>query len=292
MRRQSHGSASCAVVVPIYRETLPPEDEFSLDYSLAHLSDHDVIFAAPEALELSYYKNRYPKFIYESFADSFFKSISGYNQLLLSEHFYERFAKSEFILILQTDAIILRDELDYWCQQPFDWIGAPWPDGQMLTITTTPFSQLAPKKIYTHVGNGGLSLRRTRPTVQLLSEFAETRDEFLKRQWNEDLFFSLLGTQSLSYQIPSEKIAARFALEAHPEKYARLLCGQSPMGGHAWYHYNIDFWLPLLDRQLPATIASDLRSRKMQLGFWQRLIRRSFPGYFENKLRYPELKTI
>jgi len=267
----SLSTASCRIVVPIYRKTLPVEESFSLEYSLERLPRRSVVFAAPESLDISFYIDTYPNSHVEKFTDSYFTSIQGYNKLLLSEHFYQRFAGSEFILVLQTDAIILSDQIDFWCQQPFDWIGAPWPNGQVLTIQTKPFSESAPKKVHTHVGNGGLSLRRIQPTIQLLAEFAETRDHFLLRNWNEDLFFSLLGTQSLFYKIPSERTAARFSLEAQPEQYARLNQGAPPMGGHAWYRYNLDFWLPLMEKPLPAPVASALSTPKKNLGFWRKL---------------------
>jgi hypothetical protein len=249
------------------------EEDFSLAYSLERLCGRDVIFVTPETMDISYYKRRSPQSRFEYFADAYFKSISGYNQLLLNDLFYRRFDSLEFMLILQSDAIILRDELDYWCAQSADWIGAPWPSGQMLTIKTEPFSQERPKPIHTHVGNGGLSLRRIQPTLQLLAEFAETRDDFVEKDWNEDLFFSLLGTQSLSFRIPNERVASLFALEVNPEHYVGLNQGKLPMGGHAWYRHNLDFWLPVLDQQPPTALMAMRKPRKTSR-LWERLLSR------------------
>jgi hypothetical protein len=40
-------------------------------------------------------------------------------------------------------------------------------------------------------------------------------------------------------------VAARFALELQPGRYQRLT-GTPPMGGHAWWKYEADYWLAQL----------------------------------------------
>jgi hypothetical protein len=62
-----------------------------------------------------------------------------YNRLLLDEAFYARFADHRFMLILQTDAIVLRDELDMRCAPPFDYVGATWPQGNQLFVNLGRF---------------------------------------------------------------------------------------------------------------------------------------------------------
>jgi hypothetical protein len=44
---------------------------------------------------------------------------------MLSIDFYKRFRDYKFILIYQLDAYVFRDELEYWCEQDYDFIGAP-----------------------------------------------------------------------------------------------------------------------------------------------------------------------
>jgi hypothetical protein len=44
------------------------------------------------------------------------------------------------MLILQPDALIIRDELDLWMERPYDYIGSPWPTPMTLSINTRPFS--------------------------------------------------------------------------------------------------------------------------------------------------------
>jgi hypothetical protein len=75
--------SSCAVVIPVYRKVLEPLEEFSLDYSLERLRGRDLFFIAPQGLDLSYYRARYPQVSVVLFPDVYFASIQGYNRLLL-----------------------------------------------------------------------------------------------------------------------------------------------------------------------------------------------------------------
>jgi hypothetical protein len=248
-------TASCVVLIPIYRRELEPLERFSLDYSLERLQGRDVVFAAPEQLNVSYYCKNYPGVPVLRFADEYFASIKGYNRLLLDPTFYERFDSThEFMLILQTDAVLLRDELDQWCSLPYDYIGAPWPDGLEVTLNLDCFAGDLAKKVKVHVGNGGLSLRRNAACAALLREFPQATDMFLRSGSSEDLFFALLGSQSERFVVPNERVASLFALELQPERYLALNQGRPPMGGHAWWRYNQPFWVSLLDTLPPVLV--------------------------------------
>src|ERR1700747_2179581 len=109
-----------AIAIPIYLPTLPVMDEYSLDHSVRVLQGRTLTFIAPPALDVSYYRERYLGIGIEYFESDSFASIPAYNRLLLGKALYQRFEASEFLLILQTDAIILRDELDAWMALPFD----------------------------------------------------------------------------------------------------------------------------------------------------------------------------
>ena len=121
--------ASCAIIIHCYTPQLKPIEKYSLDYSMAVLGDRDFFFVLPESLDEAYYVANFKKASIVRFDDKYFTSREGYSQLYMSPMLYQRFASThEFILILQTDAIVFKDELDYWCSQPWDYIGAPWPN--------------------------------------------------------------------------------------------------------------------------------------------------------------------
>jgi hypothetical protein len=71
------------------------------------------------------------------------KTIDDYNRFCLFD--LTKFINSEFALIVQYDGYILRP--DKWKEYflDYDYIGAPWPDGEQWN--------------YIRVGNGGFSLR-------------------------------------------------------------------------------------------------------------------------------------
>jgi hypothetical protein len=235
-------AASVVVVVPIYKDALDPSEQFSLDYSRKALSGREVRFIAPQALKEGYYRERYPTVPIDRFAAPAFESIPEYNRLLLSSDFYHRYSDRAFMLVLQTDAIVLRDELDYWCAQPFDYVGAPWPKAFELLLQTGRFQGDFSKHVHTHVGNGGFSLRRNRKCIKLLQEFPVETDLFLRAGSSEDLFFSVMGTISGDFVMPNEVTASCFAMEGRPSFYFQINGGKLPMGAHAWEINEQEFW--------------------------------------------------
>ena len=165
---------SVAVVVPIYQPDLPPIEWLALSYSLARLAPtRAVCFVGPERLDASAYEARFPGRPVLRFADDYFASIQGYNRLLLGREFYARFLRHEFTLVLQTDALLLRDDLDAWMAQPYDYVGAPWPEGVDIFVNLDRYAGEHGQSVKARVGNGGLSLRRNRACLNLMDEFPQ-----------------------------------------------------------------------------------------------------------------------
>lgn len=243
------------ILVPIYKGNLDVFEQYSLDRSLAILRGRDIFFIGPEGLDIAFYAERYPGIPFFAFEPACFASIPGYNRLLLSQSFYTRFLDYEFLLILQTDAIVLRDELDLWCAQPFDYVGAPWPDGVELFVNAGVFEGGNGKRVRAHVGNGGLSLRRVRKCLALLREFKDIVGVFERTGSSEDLFFSIMGELSADFILPNEVIASRFSLELKPSYYFGINGGRAPMAGHAWWKYEPDFWRGFLP-DMPVPVPS------------------------------------
>jgi len=245
------------IVIPVYKSCLDDFECFSLNHSLSVLSENrDIFFIAPESLDRAYYAKRYPAIPFMLFSDNYFESIAGYNRLLLSSAFYHKYDHYDFLLVLQTDAIILRDDLAYWCAQPFDYIGAPWPDGYELFVNAGRFEGNNGKRVKVYVGNGGLSLRRVRKCLSLLDEFGEIVQVFESTGSSEDLFFSVMGALSGDFVVPNEITASRFSVELKPSYYFNVNGGNLPMGGHAWWKYEIEFWIRLIGK-MPSFLPSE-----------------------------------
>jgi len=93
------------------------------------------------------------------------------------------------------------------------------------------------------VGNGGLSLRRVRPCIELISEFRSISSEWYKFGHAEDLYFAFLGTLSKSFIIPNVTTAARFSHDIEPDYLQTLIGHELPFGVHAWEKYDHQLWI-------------------------------------------------
>lgn len=239
--------SNCAVVIPIYKESLDADEFFSVSHSLTNLKGHDIHWVSPKSLNISYYQDKFNAEIYQKFEDEFFQSIEGYNRLLVSSEFYERFWNYDFILICQPDAIVLKPELNVWLEKPYDYIGAPWPQGFSLKISTQKFPMANEINCTSFVGNGGLSLRRVRKCIELLQEFPDVQNQWWRAGHAEDLFFSFLGNISENFRIPNLITAANFSHDIDPIYLQSLIANENPFGVHAWRKYEAEYWL----RKLP-----------------------------------------
>jgi hypothetical protein len=242
----ARGRADVVVVVPVYQPFLSPIEAFSLGHSLGVLQRRRrVVLTGPEGLDLAYYQDRFAPFDWLPFEAGSFASIQGYSRLLTSAAFHEALAEHRFMLLLQTDALLLRDELDTWCSRPYDYIGAPWPAGVEILVQVDRFDGNRAQRVKSMVGNGGFSLRRIRACRDLLDEFPQALQVFQRSGSSEDLFFAILGSLSTRFVLPNEMTASRFSLELQPRRY-HAIHGAAPMGGHAWWKYDPGYWLEQL----------------------------------------------
>ena len=260
---------SCAVVVPIYQPLTNPAERLSLQQTLDTLTDYPVYVVGPHKLEAYFDQLRVEfdsRIQHKTFADHFFVSVEGYNDLLLSRRIYQAFDEFEYMLIVQTDALVLSDDLEAWCAKQYSYIGAPWFDG--YTTPTLPLRLGS-------VGNGGFSLRRIPDFLKVLSR-PRIFKNVLMQDWpgnlpstiyrylkdyhslvygnthlnidvNEDLFWGLFVPQKCGFfRVPSPLEAISFAFEAHPDHLFELNQQKLPFGVHAWQRYMPKFWLDVL----------------------------------------------
>lgn len=147
--------SKCIVVIPVYKRNLSPSEEASFRQCLKVLKNHNITIFTYEELDISSYYEIAEKmsknFTVEYFDEKYFKSVAGYNKLCFMHEFYERFQQYEFMLIYQLDAWVFRDELKYWCEKKYDFIGAPifWAYNSKSFTTKVA-----------GIGNGGFSLRK------------------------------------------------------------------------------------------------------------------------------------
>ncbi len=249
------------VLIPCYQDTLSPDEKWAVGQCARVLGGHDISVLAPDSLALPAGLSAWPV---ERFDPSFFTSRQGYNRLLLSRGFYERFTRYGHILIYQLDAFVFKDELAYWCAQGYDYIGAPWEEQAWVrskrfrSKMPIPFRYLGfAHKLYHReflVGNGGFSLRR-------VDSFLDALDRLAPRaaRWtgNEDAFWSCMAPMFLrKFSIPPAAVARRFAIEEAPRRHYEEMARVLPFGCHAWRRYDPEFWLEHMKPSSPARTVS------------------------------------
>lgn len=234
------------IVVPVYKEGLNPLEQFSVDYLLQKVPGRQIVFVGPKGLNRNYYSDRYRDIPFQPFEDRFFASIIGYNHLLLDPAFYRSFSEYDYMLIYQTDALIFRDDLDLWMARGFDYIGAPWPSGVEINLAVGRFAVGSGVNLKPYVGNGGFSLRSIPKSIEVLKEFDDIREYWVKCGSSEDLFFAFMGMLSESFAIPNQMIASRFALELDADKYYQMNGSEVPTGCHAWCKHDLEFWKKII----------------------------------------------
>lgn len=266
-----------AIVIPVYKNELAWNEEISFRQTLRVLGSYPIIMVCPKSLELSAYNaiaGHFNKMLFrESFKDGFFANIAGYNRLLLSEEFYQRFQRYDYILIAQLDTFIFRDELEKWCAKGYDYVGAPL----VGKSTDQTFDAAMPMR----VGNGGLSLRRVQAYIDYFQgkKHVFTSQQIVRHislwkkpytrifvwllmmlgwrntpksvaahwQYNEDDFWSgVLDDSNYALSKPSPLEALSFAFERFPSELYHLT-KQLPFGCHAWKKYQYEeFWEKLI----------------------------------------------
>lgn len=259
-----------AVIIPIYLPTLFDTDKTSLEQCLKLLSEYEIIIIKPENLEvkeLSLYSLSH----IETFSDESFVSLRAYNKLVLTEGFYRRFRDYKYILIYQLDAYVFKDELLFWAEKGYDYIGAPWLPwkrrhlsdvGRLRLFWQRLFCKYFNKKAYMsdkyyayEVGNGGFSLRKTSKMLEVVIHYKDKIDRLLDDNaafYPEDIFLlHELTDRKFRLKKPGFKEALRFAVEEKPDWVYSYYGKQLPFGCHAWCHKDYyPFWKFFIDKKL------------------------------------------
>lgn len=233
-----------AVVVPIYREHLDPISKHSIKTLLNVLKkDRQVFFLYNNLMDIKEYvglcDNRASFMLAED--AKWFESTKTYSKLLKQYDFWKKFEDYDYVLIYQTDCLLLADNLDAWCESGYDYIGAPIL-GYGSKWKNIPC-----------VGNGGLSLRKVSTFLTVtyesfMNEFSKDIEEICSNhpEYNdyEDLYFAdLIPSLYCGFKKPNYKVAALFAFDRNPDS-AFMINKSIPDGLH-WYHKYIEFYMKL-----------------------------------------------
>jgi hypothetical protein len=261
-------NSKVAIVVPAhYKPKFTADELISLKHLKKYLYAYDKYFIVPDNTNFHNYREK--GFRYIKFPKKYFSSAKTYNKLLLKETFYKKFAKYEYILIHQLDALVFSDRLLKWCNSDYDYIAAPWFGSKIGLLSHK-------QGLPANGGNGGFSLRKVESFLKVLQivkkQIRRSSDNpLIQKIWfimailtgeshktwlhapadnypfNEDGFWSLEAPKYLnSYKVAPFKEALKFSFERFPRRCLKLNNNTLPFGCHAWAKYDRRFWLPYI----------------------------------------------
>ncbi|TLV01533.1 hypothetical protein FEN17_10865 [Dyadobacter luticola] len=237
--------SSVAVVIPVYQPFLTENEEISLQQCLKVLAGYPIKIIKPRSLSVDFITKKYSSIEAISLDSQHFEGIAAYNRLLISLDFYKQFSAFKFMLIYQLDAFVFRDELLQWCQEGYDYIGAPSLHNPEFDILPAASAQTFADALSSRrfVLNGGLSLRHIPAFIRYLKIYNTFYPAWVG---NEDMLFSQEATRLIPMKLflktPSWQEALRFAFEKSPAATYELTGHQLPFACHAWERYDPGFW--------------------------------------------------
>lgn len=261
------------VVIPVHKVDPSANELASLRQCYKILGKHPIRIVAPDSLDLQKYREVVPDCQVMFIAREWLSSVQQYNKLKISKYFYDLFRDYEYLLTYELDAWVFRDELLYWCDKGYDYIGAPWFEG---------YGEPGEKKEIIGVGNSGFSLRNVSSCQKIWQRLERLKsiDETWKRIFfsryiitktvvrflNSYFHFNLskpvsgvfidhfegikddgfwaehVQSHFLDFKVASPECGMRFSFEVGSTLLYKMTKGSLPFGCHAWEKYEPEFW--------------------------------------------------
>ena len=259
------------IVIPIYKDSIDEYEKVSLLQCCKIFKHEELSILTYLGLNINAYINILESekvcFTIKLLDERFFKGVEGYNTMVLNRCFYEAYKSYDWMLIYQTDAFVFNNELDYYCNKKWVYIGAPTfknsnyshPQHVLnggLSLRYIPFflQTLESKRFYWRFCNlylfkriGGMKLKTIFKVPYLLYQAYCLKNGITK-------IFPTKGLWALTYEdyvwcalaegkLPTWQEASRFSFENSCHELYELNNGDLPMGCHAWYKFgNYEFW--------------------------------------------------
>jgi hypothetical protein len=186
------------IATPVYQQSLQESEFIRLSITILNNPTVDHVFFCPQDLDTKTLEKAFPRSSFVRFPNHHFESVQTYSDLMLESSFYERFANYEYLVISQLDSVVTRGlSIDVFSQ--YDYVGAPWVDeisafsiGNRIFLNSGKYKVL-PNRVFS-VGNGGLSIRRTKSMIEISNRIRNPILKFIglgtNRGLNEDVVIS------------------------------------------------------------------------------------------------------
>jgi Protein of unknown function (DUF5672) len=270
-----HEMSNPIVLIPVHKQVPSDLEVVSLRQCGRCLARRALALLAPAGLDLESYQELLPSARVLLVEAKWMNNVRSYNRMMISPIIYRSFSDHSHILIHEPDAMVLRDELDFWCEQPYDHIGAPWFEG---------YGNPKPDAPLLGVGNFGFSLHRPAVMLRILLERqrlygrADLRRDLSRilrageadrvirvipgvekagtlrgasriYEENCDIFWGQLVPKLVrNFRVAPPEVALNFSWEVVPSRCYTLCNGSLPFGLHGWARYDFGFLKPLLER--------------------------------------------
>ena len=270
-------SNKVCVVISVYSATPSYYELISFQQCFKILKKHSIYIIAPPGLDLEAYYKVVPDFKVKHVDPRWLSSKLDYNKFKLSQYFYKLFDKYTYLLTYELDAFIFQDDLDHWCSEDYDYIGAPWFDkydevkGNILRVGNSGFSL---RKIAA-IQNGIKNIYYIDPTryatIRSYKKYLKKSKHFIYNNLNriasiksllykenasiqnasflyEDRVISEFMSRGIkNFKIAPVEEAYKFSFEMNPRILYEMNNDTLPMGCHAWWLYDLSFWKPFIE---------------------------------------------
>lgn len=258
------------IAIIAHKEDLSPQEKASLKQCHQVLGKYPIKLICPQGLNVDQYKKVVPNADFEFIDPKWQSNYRMFNRLKIEPLLYEKFKEYDHLLYYELDAWVFRDELEYWCEKPYDFIGAPWIEEV----------NNGKPEFYPVGGNGGMSLRNIKAHLALwtIDKKLRTNSEvlhdyrklhgvfgtvlrfpfviakllgyknnvqyFLKTTaLNEDIFWCReAGKFDPGFRVAPADLEYKFAFEKEPSLLYELNEKKLPFACHAWQKYDPEFW--------------------------------------------------
>lgn len=184
---------SFVICIPSHKIKLSKIEIKNINISIKNNNSNNIYFILPKNISKTFYKKNFSKIKICCFDDHYFESENSYNKFLLSKDLYLKFNKFKYMIICQTDAILVRDVSKLQIFN-YDFIGSPWMPQIKINLFDI-YGMSFINKIFNFkrhkisVGNGGLSVRKISKFLEIVKEI-----KFLNCiKSGEDVFISYMS---------------------------------------------------------------------------------------------------
>ena len=269
-------STRAAIVIPIYKDHPSNMELSALIQCAGILKKYDLCFITHRLVNFSAYKiiNKCrANYKFEYFDKDCFSSIQSYSKLCLNPDLYKRFETYDYMFLFQLDGWIFKDELEYWCNQNFDYIGAPWFEGYENANEKSRF--------ITPSGNGGVFLRKIDKFIVCCSKLSKIQNmryynfehfkTYYKGHYNQIRYYfaksnsvkanisnanedyivvNFFNKLDKTFKVAPPEIALRFSFENLPARLYEMNDKLLPFSCHAWERYGKDFYKDFINKDI------------------------------------------